>query len=67
MKLECPRCKSRVRELMDCDNCGTIGCMRCMKKSYGKWVCYSCEEPERYYPEMSEEKDVSDAFSAMFG
>jgi len=60
-----------VDELMECDNCETIGCMRCMKKSYGKWVCHKCEEPERkyYYPEIKPESEdeVSDAFSAMFG
>ena len=72
MQLVCPRCSSRSNELMECDNCGTIGCIRCMKKSYGKWVCHKCEEPEKryYYPEVDEskqEEDVSNAFSAMFG
>jgi len=55
---------------MECDNCETIGCMRCMKKSYGKWVCYKCEEPERYYypeTESKSEDEVSNAFSSMFG
>jgi len=56
---------------MKCDNCGTIGCIRCMSKSYGTWVCYTCEEPERryYYPETESksEDEVSNAFSAMFG
>jgi len=71
MQLVCPRCSSKVNELIECDNCGAIGCMRCMKKSYGKWICHKCEEPERryYYPERESrtEDEVSNAFSAMFG
>jgi hypothetical protein len=42
-----------------------------MKKSYGKWVCHKCEEPEKkyYHPETEskQENEVSNAFSAMFG
>jgi methionyl-tRNA synthetase len=70
MQLVCPKCSSKVNELMECDNCGTIGCIRCMKKSYGKWVCHKCEEPEKYYypeTESKAEDEVSDAFSSMFG
>jgi len=55
---------------MECDNCGTIGCIRCMKKSYGKWICHKCEEPKKYYypeTESKAEDEVSDAFSSMFG
>lgn len=70
MEVRCPRCGSKGNELIECDNCGTIGCVRCIRKSYGKWICYKCEEPKRvdYYPE-SEKKDddVTSAFSAMFG
>ncbi len=66
MELICPRCGSKSNELMECDACSTIGCIRCMRKSYGKWVCFKCEEPERYYRGV-EEKEVSNAFSAMFG
>jgi len=68
MELVCPRCGSKSNELIECDNCGTIGCIRCMRKSYGNWICFKCEEPEKkYYPEVREEKEVSNAFSAMFG
>ena len=69
MDLICPRCGSKSNELMECDNCGTIGCIRCMRKSYGKWICHRCETP-RYYTEPekeSEEEKVSEAFSTMFG
>ena len=68
MEIFCPRCGSKSNELIECDNCGTIGCIRCIRKSYGRWICHKCEVPERkYYPEETEEKKVSDAFSAMFG
>ena len=73
MDLICPRCGSKSDELMDCDNCGAIGCIRCMRKSYGKWICFKCEEPkyehERDYLELEnkQEEEVSDAFSSMFG
>jgi len=76
MDLVCPRCQSKVNELIECDNCGTIGCIRCVKKSYGKWICFKCEtikiEPEIVYDDTEkydkeEEKKISDAFSAMFG
>ena len=74
MDFVCPRCQSKVNELVECDNCGTIGCIRCIKKSYGKWVCFKCETPETEitYSETEkydkeEEQKISDAFSAMFG
>jgi hypothetical protein len=41
-----------------------------MKKSYKKWVCHKCEQPEKYYypeTESKPEDEVSDAFSSMFG
>jgi len=74
MELICPRCGSKSNELIECDSCGTIGCIRCVKKSYGKWICFKCEAPKTEEEKMDylelEEKDkeeVSDAFSAMFG
>ena len=75
MDLVCPRCQSKVNELIECDNCGSIGCIRCVKKSYGKWICFKCEIPEteiRYdetekYSKRDEEKNISEAFSTMFG
>jgi len=42
-----------------------------MKKSYGKWVCHKCEEPEKEYyyteTESKSEDEASNAFSSMFG
>ena len=73
MDLICTKCSSKSNELIECDTCGNIGCARCMKKSYGKWVCFKCEAPkyeeERNYLELEEtnKEEVADAFSAMFG
>ena len=71
MEFRCPRCNSKAIELIECEDCGSIGCTRCMKRKYGRWVCFRCEEPKRRYyyeikPKRSEDK-VVDAFSAMFG
>ncbi len=75
MELFCPNCKSKTDELLECANCGTIGCVKCIRKKYGKWVCHKCPEPEReepkyYYPqsrETEEKEEVSNAFASMFG
>ena len=68
MEIVCPRCGSKSNELIECDNCGAIGCIRCVRKSYGNWICHNCEAPERkYYSEVRKGKEVSNAFSAMFG
>lgn len=68
MKLVCPRCNSETKELIECDNCKSIGCHRCMKKSYGKWICFKCEK--EYYEFQIEEKkpsEISDVMTSMFG
>lgn len=72
MDIFCPNCKTKIDELIECDNCKTIGCPKCIRKKYGKWVCHKCPEPEpqNYYPEIKEEKNeekVANAFAAMFG
>jgi len=74
MELVCPRCHSKSNELIECDYCGAIGCIRCIRKSYGKWICFKCEAPKyeekrKGYFELEEKdkEEVNDAFSAMFG
>ena len=75
IEMKCPKCKSETKELIACENCGAIGCTRCMKKKYGRWTCHKCETPQRsydnYYSNHSAENknddDVNSAFSAMFG
>lgn len=76
MELFCPNCKSKTDELIECNNCETIGCPKCIRKKYGKWVCHKCpeteyEETKYYYPESEvqedKEEDIVSGFSAMFG
>ncbi|MCD6226783.1 MAG: hypothetical protein J7J93_03260 [Candidatus Aenigmarchaeota archaeon] len=76
IQIKCPKCGSTTNELIECEDCGAIGCTRCMKKKYGKWVCHKCEISEQKYyssdnyysrDKESSENDVNSAFSAMFG
>jgi hypothetical protein len=75
MDIFCPTCKSKTEELIECANCGSIGCPKCIRKKYGKWVCHKCPEPEyeekKYYYRDQEDKkpeeEVSSAFASMFG
>ncbi len=70
MDIFCPNCKSKTNELIECEICNTIGCPKCIRKKYGKWVCHKCPEPEYkepdYYNQPGEEK-VQSAFASMFG
>ena len=75
INIKCPNCGNPTHELIACEECGAIGCTRCMKKRYGKWVCHKCEDserkyysPDKYYSrDKSSDDDASSAFSAMFG
>ena len=44
--MNCPNCKSAVLELMACDRCNTVGCVRCVTRSNRQWVCKSCRTGE---------------------
>lgn len=73
MDIFCPNCKSKSDELIECDDCKTVGCPKCIRKRYGKWVCHKCpdalkEEPKNYYTERLDEKqeNVNNAFAFMF-
>ncbi len=69
MDIFCPNCKSKTNELIECEICNTIGCPKCIRKRYGKWVCHKCPQPKykelRYYTQPEEEK-VQSAFASMF-
>jgi len=73
MNLVCPNCKSKTDELIECEKCGSIGCPKCIRKKYGKWVCHKCPEPEyekpKYYSrsKTEEQEEVTNAFASMFG
>ncbi|MBM3228786.1 hypothetical protein FJZ20_02805 [Candidatus Pacearchaeota archaeon] len=72
MGISCPNCSQLVIELMACDSCQTIGCIRCVSKSNKQWLCPNCKSgrPKENVniieknPEMK--KESSDLFS-MFG
>ncbi|MEM5793192.1 MAG: hypothetical protein QXY45_02430 [Candidatus Aenigmatarchaeota archaeon] len=62
MTLFCPNCKANTTELIDCENCGGIGCPKCIRKKNKKWVCHTCsvEKPK-------ENGTMADVFTSMFG
>ncbi len=43
MGLKCPNCSSEIIELMSCDSCKTIGCIRCISRSSKQWLCHNCK------------------------
>ncbi len=46
MEIFCPNCKSKAKELIECENCNKIGCIKCFLKVKGKWLCESCRKGE---------------------
>lgn len=41
--INCPNCKSLVKELVACDVCSKIGCVRCVLRVNKKWTCEKCK------------------------
>ncbi len=70
MDIRCPRCSNSSIELMECENCSSIGCERCMKRSSKRWVCFKCEKPNEaytYQEQKSSANDLGNVLSGMFG
>jgi len=44
--IDCPNCRSRVRELVACDICEKIGCIKCITRFEKKWTCRECASGE---------------------
>lgn len=44
MTVRCPYCKNITNELMSCDNCNKIGCVRCIIKHSNQWLCVDCRK-----------------------
>ena len=63
MQLKCPRCNAATTELIECEFCKTIGCIKCITKYNKQWVCGSCKSGEQYTPSQSPES----ALASMFG
>ena len=43
MKVKCPICNNLVTELLSCDNCQAIGCIRCVVKFGKQLLCHNCK------------------------
>lgn len=60
MQLKCPRCKAITIELVECESCKTIGCVKCITKHNRQWICNDCKSGTRSPAPES-------VLSAMFG
>jgi hypothetical protein len=59
-------------EMVECESCNTIGCVRCITKIGGRWLCGSCRSGNQYnsYEErggVKTESSPESALAAMFG
>lgn len=41
--MNCPNCNSPAGELLVCDRCNSVGCVRCVIKKGKEWVCEKCK------------------------
>jgi len=80
MDFICPRCGVKTTEMVECSNCEIVGCVRCITKKSGQWLCGDCRDGRKVMKEkteerseyvvLSEEKDEQtpeSALAAMFG
>lgn len=63
MQIVCPRCGKQSDELIECDSCKTVGCVRCITKYNKQWICNDCKSGR---PAASAQTPES-ALAAMFG
>lgn len=55
--IDCPNCRSRVMELVACDLCQSIGCIKCITRFEKRWACKECKSGE-----SKEESSLFDMF-----
>lgn len=70
IEIKCPKCSNSSVELMECEDCSSIGCERCMKRSSKRWICFKCDKPieEIIYGEQKKsDNDLGNVLSSMFG
>jgi hypothetical protein len=60
MQLKCPRCNAATTELIECEICKTIGCIKCITKYNKQWICGNCRSRET-------SQSPESALAAMFG
>jgi len=65
MSMLCPHCRAKTTELVDCENCGKIGCPKCVRRKNKKWVCPDCKNYQE--PINHDSNKLGDVFSSMFG
>lgn len=63
--MKCPRCNSVTRELIVCDSCQTVGCIKCITKYSKQWICGECKSGGRY--SSQESSSPESALASMFG
>lgn len=60
--LNCPSCGAESAEMIECDACKAIGCVKCVTKYNKQWVCGECRN-KPYYSESAPESGLA----ALFG
>lgn len=63
MQIVCPRCRRQSDELIECESCGTIGCVRCITKHNKQWICNDCKNGRSPVSSSTPES----ALASMFG
>ena len=57
MDFICPRCGVKTTEMVECSNCETVGCVRCITKRSGQWLCGDCRDGRKVMKEKTEERN----------
>lgn len=65
-QIKCPRCGVSITELVECEICKTIGCIRCITKYNKQWICGDCKNGTQYSSQSSSQSAES-ALASMFG
>jgi hypothetical protein len=62
--ISCPSCGSAVTELVACDTCNRVGCVRCVVRSGKQWTCNECKTGIRTVETKAKN---ADGLFSMFG
>jgi len=66
VQINCPRCGASTVELIECESCKNIGCVKCITKRNRQWVCGDCKNGTQYSSQSSSQSAES-ALASMFG
>ncbi len=66
VQISCPRCGASAQELIECEGCKSIGCVKCIAKRNKQWVCGDCKDGTQYGSQPSSQSAES-ALASMFG